>query len=118
MNDQRIDFEWNKGNLYREESITDLKSGSIRVLVPVKPDGSEDISREKLFIGHAQLRSPDGTMVPLQARLQAVNFEEAMERFPEVMTQALQELIEEANKKQAREGTRQQEDSQIIMPVK
>lgn len=105
MTDQRIDFTWNKGNLYREESITDLKSGSIRILIPVNPDGSEDNGRERIFIGHAQLRSPEGMMVPLQAKLQATNFEEAMERFPEVMTQALQKMIQEANKKTAEEGT-------------
>jgi len=115
MNDERIDFTWNKDNLYREESVTDLRAGSIRVLMPIKSDGSGDESRETIFVGHAQLRSPEG-MVPLQARLQAANLEEAMEGFPEAMKQALQELIEEAKKRKAEEGSSKQDDSQIIMP--
>jgi len=115
MNDERIDFTWDKDKLYREESITDLRAGSIRVLIPIKSDGSGDESRERIFVGHAQLRSPEG-MIPLQAKLQAADLEEAMDRFPEAMKHALQELIEEAKKRKAEKGGSKQDDSQIIMP--
>jgi len=36
MNDEMIDFTLDKGNLYREESLTDLRAGAIRVLIPVR----------------------------------------------------------------------------------
>lgn len=117
MTDEKSDFTWNKNHLYREESITDLKTGSIRVLIPVKPDGSVDESRDQLFIGHAQLRSPEG-MVPLQAELQASHIEEAMEKYPEAMTQALQKLIDAAQKRRAGDEARKREASPIIMPEK
>ena len=45
--DQEIKMD--AANLYREESYTDLKAGSLRKLVPVKPDGTDDPSRPALF---------------------------------------------------------------------
>ena len=45
-----VDFRIDRSNLYREESFTDLKVGSIRRLTPVKPDGSEDKTRKKIFV--------------------------------------------------------------------
>ena len=116
MNDQPINFTFDKDNLYREESVTDLKMGSIRSLIPIKTDNTRDESRETIFVGHTQLRSPEG-MVPIQARLQAANLEEAMEKFPEAMKQALDAMVEEAKKMQQEQGRpRQQEDSRIILP--
>ena len=32
-------------NLYREETVTDLRVATLRCLTPIKPDGSEDASR-------------------------------------------------------------------------
>lgn len=60
--------------------------------------------------------SPQG-MVPIQARLQAVSFEEALKKFPEAMKQALDAMVEDAKKRQQEQGrTRKQEDSRIILP--
>ena len=42
--EKKIDFSIDKNNLHREEAITDLKVGSIRRLIPIKPDGTEDES--------------------------------------------------------------------------
>ena len=36
------DVQMDAANLYREESYTDLKAGTMRKLVPVKADGSDD----------------------------------------------------------------------------
>ena len=41
-----IDLKLDGNNLYREESFTDMKTGAVRRLTPVKSDGSEDESRE------------------------------------------------------------------------
>ena len=115
MTDEQIDFAIDKNNLYREEGITDLKVGTIRCLIPIKTDGTDDESRERLFVGHTQLMSPQGT-VPIQASIQAATLEEAMEKFPGAMRQAMEEMIEQARKTHAEQGRQQQEDSRIIMP--
>ena len=77
---EQIDFTVDGSNLYREDSITDLNVASIRKLVPIKPDGTEDDSRETMFFGHTQLMSPQGPL-PLNAPLEASNLEEAMAAF-------------------------------------
>src|SRR5690606_37227906 len=49
-------------NIYREETFTDRQVGTIRVLVPVHIDGTDDASRARLFIGQASLYTPAGTL--------------------------------------------------------
>ena len=44
--------------LYREEIFTDRKAGTLRRLVPIKSDGSEDSSRPVLYSGQTQLLTP------------------------------------------------------------
>ncbi len=110
---EHIDFTVDRSNLYREESITDLKVASIRRLIPVKPDGTEDKSRTPVFIGHTQLMSPEGPL-PIQSQLAANNIEEALDAFPETMKQALAEMVERIKKMQKEK--QQKDDSRIIMP--
>ena len=116
--DQNIEFNIDKDNLYREESFTDFKVGSIRRLVPAKPDGTDDPSRTPIFVGNTQLMSPDGPM-PIQSKLSANTLEEAMDVFPEAMKQALGELVERIQKmrqEQQQQQSQQNDDSRIIMP--
>jgi hypothetical protein len=115
MNDegQNIEFTVKKDNLYREDSITDLNVASIRRLIPIKPDGTDDKSRTIVFVGHTQLMSPQGP-VPIQARLQANNIEEAINEFPGAMKQALAEMVEKIKKVQQQQ--QQEDDSRIIVP--
>jgi len=120
MNDadqgQQIDFTVDRNNLYREEAITDLKVASIRRLVPVLPDGTEDKSRASMFMGHTQLMSPQGP-VPIQSPLAANNLEEAMDVFPDAMKKALEEVVESVKKMQEEEMRQKQRgDSRIIVP--
>lgn len=116
MDNPQIDFSIDKNNLYREESLTDLKVGAIRSLTPIKSDGTSDEGRETIFIGNTQLMSPQGP-VPIQARLTGKTLDEAIENFPEAMKQAMEQMIEEAKKMQAEQQRAQaQEESRIIMP--
>jgi hypothetical protein len=108
-----IDFTVDQANLYREEAYTDLRAASIRRLVPVLPDGSEDKSRTAVFIGTSQLMSPQGPL-PLQAALPANTFKEAMEVFPRAMQQAMADMIEEIRKLQEEE--KREHSSRIIVP--
>lgn len=116
MADNQIDFTVNKENLYREENITDLKTASIRCLTPVKLDGTVDESRQKIFIGHTQLMSPQGP-VPIQARLNASTLEEAMDRFPAAMQNEMAQMVEQIKKmQQEMEKAEQKEKSNLILP--
>lgn len=108
-----IDFLVDKENLFREESITDLKVATIRQLIPIKPDGSDDCDRESIFIGSTQLGSPQGP-IPIQAKLEAATFEQAMDVFPKAMEEETKKVVE--NLKRMHEQQKKAQDSRIIMP--
>lgn len=96
---QTIDFTVDRNNLYREESFTDIKVAAIRRLTPVKPDGSDDESRDSIFMAQTQLMSPSGPVV-LQSILDAGNLEQAMERFPKAMQKEMDRVMAEDKKKE------------------
>lgn len=90
---QNIDFTVNRNDLYREESVTDLKVASIRKMVPIKSDGSDDPGRSTIFYGSTQLMTPEGPL-PIQSELSATTLEAAMDEFPSAMQKALDQTIE------------------------
>jgi len=108
-----IDFQVNKKNLYREETITDLKIASIQKLTPIHPDGSEDTSREVFFVGSTQLGTPHGP-VPIQARLAAATLDQAMDEFPQAMETETRKMIQQFKKMEAEQ--KKSKNSRIIMP--
>jgi hypothetical protein len=114
-NSRHIDFTVDQDNLYREESITDLKVASIRRLIPVKADGSEDPSRTPIYYGHTQLMTPEGPL-PVQGRLMANTLSEAYEVFPGAMQKALDEMVARIEEMQRQQQTKKQDDSRIIVP--
>ena len=111
----KSDFSVDTNHLYREETITDLKVASIRMLTPINLDGSEDQSRTPVYVGHTQLMSPEGP-VPLQAPLEANNLEEAMTVFPDAMRQALAERVEKIKELQQQQKQKEMDSSRIIIP--
>ncbi len=111
----RIDFTVDTANLYREESITDLKVASIRRMVPVNAQGKDDPSRTPIFLGHTQILTPQGPL-PLQARLTANNLDEAMQAFPAAMEREMHQMMEQLRQMQAAEQQKQKADSRIIVP--
>ena len=114
-----IDFSVDRSNLFKEESYTDLKVGNIRRLIPVKPDGSEDKTRKAIFVGQTNLMTPNGPL-PIQGVIRAKELQQAVKRFPEAMEEAVERLMEEAQKMKDQQGskiiTQPQEDSRIIVP--
>lgn len=100
---QNIDFTVNRDNLYREESVTDLKVASIRKMVPIKPDGSNDPQRSEVFFGSTQLMTPEGPL-PIQSELSATTLEEAMNEFPSAMQKALEQTIDRLKQMQQQQG--------------
>jgi hypothetical protein len=109
-----LNFTIDKENLYREESITDLKIANIQKLVPIKSDGTADENREPVFIGRTQLNSPQGP-VPIQSKLEAKSFEEAMDMFPKAMASETQKVVA-AFKKMQEQQQQKKQDSRIIVP--
>ena len=99
------DVKMDMANLYREEAYTDLKTGGIRKLVPVKLDGTEDSSRKATFSGHTQLMSPHGPL-PLQGAIDAKTLEEAVLKFPQAMEDAMNKMIEEAQQYQREQANK------------
>ncbi len=102
-------IEVDRENLYLEEVFTDLKVATIRRLSPVKSDGSPDEARPTLFHAQTQLMSQMGPL-PVNCAIEAANLEEAMQKFPEAIAQAIERMIEEAKEIQ------RQEASRIIVP--
>ena len=109
----QLNFTLDRENLYREQSYTDLKAGSIRRLLPVKPDGSPDDARTEIYVGTTQLMTNEGP-IPVQARLMANSFQEALTVFPETMRRATKEMIEQFEKLQKK--MKAEADSRIIVP--
>lgn len=114
-NQKDIDFNIDRNNLYREESLTDLKVASIRKLIPVRADGSDDTTRSPIFYGNTQLMTPEGPL-PIQAQLMANNLSEAFDEFPGAMQAALSEMIEQLQKLHREQQRRKNESSRIIIP--
>lgn len=112
---QMPEFVVDTNHLYREETITDLKVASIKVLTPINLDGSEDQGRTVIYIGNTQLMSPEGP-VPLQASIEANNIEEAMTLFPDAMRQALAEMVENIKAMQQQQKQKEMDSSRIIIP--
>ncbi|MDA0744928.1 MAG: hypothetical protein O2954_00275 [bacterium] len=103
------DIQVDVDNLYREENFTDLKVASIRRLMPVKADGSPDESREPIFVAQTHLMSQMGPL-PVQAQVEAKTLEEVIQKFPEAIGKAVEEMMEEVQER------RRQEASRIVVP--
>ena len=99
------DVKMDVANLYREEAYTDLKTGGIRKLAPIKLDGSEDESRPAVFSGHTQVMSPHGP-VPIQGIIEANTLEEAVAGFPLAMEAAMNQMVEEAQRMQREQANK------------
>lgn len=116
---KEVDFKIDRSNLYREESFTDLKVGTIKCLNPVRADGSVDNTRKKIFVGNTNVMTPQGP-IPIQGMIQAKELQQAIKKFPEAMEAAMDRLIEEARKyqeqQQAEDSQIQKPDSRIIIP--
>lgn len=98
------------GNLYREETYTDLKGGTLRKLVPVTADGAEDPSREAIFTASTQVMTPGG-ILPLSGEVEgAKTLAEAVAGFGGAVRQALKDLREEM------EALQRERASQIVVP--
>ena len=104
------DIQMDAGNLYREESYTDLKAGTMRKLVPVKADGTDDPSRPPIFSAATQVMTPGGVL-PLNGEVEgAQTLAEAVAGFAPAIKQAIADLREEMA------ALQRERASQIVVP--
>jgi hypothetical protein len=96
-------------SLYREDSYTDRRVGQIRVLTPVKSDGSADAARPTLFIGQISVMTPMGTL-PISFEIDAPDLAQAIERFSDGAKVAMEETMRELQQ------LRREAASQIVIP--
>lgn len=106
---QSEELVFDKDNLYKEKTYTDLKTGTIKQLTPVKADGTIDEGRTAIYMGQTQMMSPSGPL-PIQCMIEANNLDEAADKFPEAINATVERIIEEAKK------ARQEEASKIVVP--
>lgn len=108
-NPQFPEIKLDQDNLYREETYTDLRAGTLRRLVPVNADGTEDTGRDVLFEGNASLMTPGGTL-PLNFALEATTLADALAAFPEAAEAAFEQTVEELKRMQREQA------SSIVVP--
>ncbi|MEN6467242.1 MAG: hypothetical protein ABFD62_18870 [Syntrophaceae bacterium] len=100
----------NQNDLYKEEVFTDMKVAAIRQLTPVKTNGEADKARKMLYFGQTQVYTHQGP-IPIQFPIPDVkNLQQAIDKFPDVMEQFMDNLMKEA------EEMKRQEQSRIIVP--
>jgi hypothetical protein len=96
-------------SLYREEIYTDRKVGTLRVLQPVKSDGSADPSRATVYQGEAQLMTNMGPL-PISFDIDAKNLADAIAGYPEATKAGIERAMREIQE------MRRQASSSIVLP--
>ncbi len=99
------EIKFDTSGLYREETFTDRRAGTIRRMTPVLVDGSLDAARPTLFAGQTQLLTPGGVL-PLMFEIPAKDLADAIEQFPKAVHVALEDAIEEAKEMRREAGSR------------
>ena len=95
--------------LFREDTFTDQRVGTIRRLTPVNADGTDDASRPILYIGQATVMTPMGSL-PLSFELEAATLGEAVAAFGDAAQRAVEEAAREIQE------MRRQAASSIVIP--
>lgn len=96
-------------NLYREEIITDRKVGTLRMMTPVKSDGTVDAARPTLFLGEAQIMTNAGPL-PINFEIDAKNLGEAVANFGDAAKEGIERTVRELQE------LRRQQSSSIVVP--
>jgi hypothetical protein len=103
------DAKMDATSLYREEIYTDRAAGTLRALVPVKTDGSPDITRPTLYIGEAQILTSMGPL-PISFEVEAKSLAEAVAGYGEAAKIGVERAVRELQE------LRRQASSSIVLP--
>ena len=96
-------------SLYREEIITDRKVGTLRVMTPLKVDGSTDPARPVIYMGEAQIMTNAGPL-PISFDVDAANLTEAVDKFGAAAKEAIERTVRDLQE------LRRQAASSIVVP--
>jgi hypothetical protein len=109
-NDERmLEAKMDPASLFREEVYTDRRIGTIRVLIPVKSDGSPDAKRSTVYIGEAQIFTNMGAL-PLSFEIDAKSLDQAVTNYAPAAKEAIEKAVREI------EEVRRQAASSIVIP--
>jgi hypothetical protein len=95
--------------IYREETFTDRRVGTIRRLTPVTGDGSPDDARPVIYVGQAQVMTPMGA-VPISFELDAPTLDVAIANFGDAAEHAVQQTMRELQE------MRREQASSLVIP--
>ena len=109
MTHQQNPIELRMGPLYREDTFTDRRVGSIRRLLPISSDGIDDKTRTVVFEGQTTVLTPAGP-IPLSFEIDARTLAEALEKFAGAAKTALDAMLKEL------EEIRRERASSLIVP--
>ena len=94
-NDERmLEAKMDPASLFREEVYTDRRIGTIRVLIPVKSDGSRDAKRSTVYIGEAQIFTNMGAL-PLSFEIDAKSLDQAVTNYAPAAKEAIEKAVRE-----------------------
>lgn len=107
LNDADVGMD--RASLYREETFTDRRVGTLQRLTPVTAAGADDTTRPVLYTGQTQVLTPAGAL-PLSFEIPATSLDEAVGKFGELAKQALARTMKRL------EELRREQASSIIVP--
>ena len=96
-------------SLYREEIYTDRKIGTLRVLLPVRSDGTPDSQRPTVYQGEAQLMTNVGPL-PISFDIDATTLADAVSKYAEATKAGVERAMRELQE------MRRQASSSIVLP--
>ena len=96
-------------SLYREEIVTDRKVGTIRMMTPLKSDGTTDDGRPVVYTGEAQIMTGAGPL-PINFEIEAKTLAEAVDKFGPAAKEAIERTVRELQE------LRRQAASSIVVP--
>lgn len=96
-------------SVYREDTYTDRRVGTIRVLTPVRSDGEPDPARPTLYIGQISVMTPMGTL-PISFEIPGSTLGDAIGGFGEGAKVAMEETMRELQQ------MRREASSSIVIP--
>lgn len=108
-NERAAEATMDPATLYREEIYTDRRVGTLRVLTPVKSDGSADAGRKTVYAGEAQILTNAGPL-PISFEIEAGSLEEAAQKFGGAAKEAIDRTMRELQE------MRRQAASSIVVP--
>jgi hypothetical protein len=103
------DIAMDTTGLYREETFTDRRVGTLQRLTPITATGATDAARPVLYVGQTQVLTPAGAL-PLSFEVPAASLEDAVANFGEGAKQALARTMRRL------EEMRREQASSIIVP--